>query len=344
MLTLALVVVFCTCALGSAQAPPASAPAGSELLRFPSFGISFPTPEGYVRAPDSAQTVAVFFPQGQIGRRPDRAIMISLMPRRGKKFEEVVDETAEQSKMRVLDRKSDWGGLNATELIAADAEAQPPGLPRTLRTVLVEREGWVFAINYCADPPFAGALRAFQAVVKGTKWINIERAGAGLSRREPDALVANGLSINIPDPFRPDPEADKRSAIFIARDLPTRVAVARIVVLPLPRKDKVQSMQDLKAQIDRQFVPIWKAKGRFAWDDQPGAISASLSSRVETAEGTMRALLILAQDGTPTIVSLHCRKTEDAIKGFERALLIVRASIRPAGAAASTQAATQPAN
>ena len=342
MLKAALAILCCTCRLASAQ--DSSKPAAP--LSFPSFGISIPLPEGYVRAPDSAHTVVVLFPEGQLGKRPDRALMINLSQRRGRKLEEIVDETAQESKMRVIDRRAEWGGLEASELIAADAAPAPSGLPRTLRTVLTEREGWVFAINYAADPPRAGELRAFQEIVKNTKWLPIARAGAGLAPRQPDALVANGLSINVPDPFRPDPDADKRTAIFIARDLPSRVPVARLVVLPLPRKDKVQSMQDLKAQVDRQFVPVWKARGRFAWDDQPGAMSMSLSNRVETSEGWMRALLILTEDGTPTIVSLHCRKTEDAVKGLERAMLLVRASIKPVGAttAPSTQPATEPAD
>jgi hypothetical protein len=329
---------LCVCAVATAQVPatngvpvaataPITTPA--DRVDLPSFGISLPIPQGFVRGPDSAHSVCLLVPQDQLGRTPDRAIIVNLRPRQGKRLEQIARETAEASKMSVTRADAKWGGLDATELVAiAGAKVAASGGPRVQRTLMLDRDGFIFAINFAADGALADDQQVFDAVVQRTSWPPVKRAGAGLAARANTLFTVNGLRVDIPDPFRPDPDQKPRQPpTFVARDLPGRVIAARLVILPLRRVEKIQSMSDVKVELDRRVVPDWKPKVPLTWDDNPGPPATALSRSVLTEDGWMRALIVLAEDGTPTVFSLHCRDNMEATAGFERTLHLVRASV-----------------
>ena len=313
------------------QAPATTRVAATQRVELPSFGMTIPIPKGFVRGPESEYSVCMLVPAEQLWERTNRAIMIKLTPRHGKTFSQVVRDTAARSQMRVVRQDAKWGNREAAELVAEDIPGAADGAPRVRRTLMLEREAFIFAVSYAAVARHADDLRAFNEVVEKTRWLPFSRAGAGLAPHPGHRLVVEGLQMNIPDPFRPDPTRRRgQPPIFEARDLPTRVMVARLVVLPLSPERRDRIMQDVKAEVDQRLTPHWKLRAPLVWQDEPGPVSFALSDKQLTEEGWMQVMIALPPDGAAVVISLHCRATQAAVEGLERTLLLVRASIEPA--------------
>jgi hypothetical protein len=270
--------------------------------------------------------VVQFAPAEQFGRVPDRVIVINLAARGSRTFQGIVDEIANLSKMRVNSKEALWGDRTATELIAQPAT---DGRPKTMRALVLEREGYVFALGFVATSMDANDDRIFDTVANNTIWLKVARAGAGVAPREPGMGLNSGIFVSIPDPFRPDPTVRPRNAaVFAARDLPSRVNVAKLTVQPMPKSDKIQSLADMKAIVDQHMVPAWRVRQPMRWRDSAGVVQFSLSTQAQTDDGWAQALIARTPDGNVTLFSVQCRHSNEAYAGMEHVLTLLRASIR----------------
>jgi hypothetical protein len=184
--------------------------------------------------------------------------------------------------------------------------------------------------------------RAFDEVAAGTAWGEVARAGEAIAPREPPlTLPGGGFSLMLPDPFRPEPTKQKNTAVFVARDLPTRVAAARLTVTLLPPPASgARTLGDLKVEVDHTFAPQWRTREPLRWSNATGReVQTAVSQPAATADGWVQALVTVTADGRrATVFALQCRGAIENAGRFDQVLRIIRNSITPIGPVATAPA------
>ena len=223
--------------------------------------------------------------------------------------------------------------------VSAGGGAIDPSKPRTLRSLMLERDDYLFLLGLVGTGEGEGALvaedvAAFEAIAAGTQWVKLERAGDAIAARTPPLVLSSaGITFMIPDPFRPDAARSKNTAVFVARDLPMRVIAARLTITGMPKPAAGQpprTLGDLKVEIDRTMAPQWRLKEPLKWGNAIGEIQTTLSQPVDTPEGWMQAMLVLTPDGRATVFALQCRGEIKESGRMDQVLRIIRRSIGPA--------------
>ena len=329
-----LVIAYVGCASNQGAAKSggraASARGASQTgprVELPSYGLSVPVPNGYVRDADGTTTAVIFVPAGKLGTSPGRFVMVDLLPKGQLTLKQEANRIAYAEGMEVASEAADWGGRPAVELVATnpkDGKAMA-----TWRAMFVESDGYIYRLGFAADAQHAQDLSAYQAVASGTRWVPVQPAGRGVAARRPSLSLPTGIAVSIPDPFRPDMTSKaKFVSTFLAFNLPSGRPVARLLIIPFADRDTSRSLASLQADVGRELVPQWKLKEPLRWKDERGPVATSLAAPADGADQRVEVLIALLPDGRATVFSLQYDRG-DATEGMERALDLLKASIRP---------------
>jgi hypothetical protein len=310
------------------SAPEAVAPAAD--VKLPSFGVSLPIPRGYVRDIDGAKSVAFFAAPGAKAGTADRVLMVDLLPLRGgTTLRQDAERVATEERMKAASDPARWGGLEAAELFSANPTYNLPVAAH--RMLLVRREGYAYRLTYLSTPQHAADLAAYRAVAEGTRWLPMEHAGRGVAGRRPVVSLPTGIAFMIPDPFRPDMSSQqKHVSAFLAFDMLLGRPVGRLTVIPFAEKDPSHTMEKVKAELAEKLGPIWQLKGPLNWtDDAAGSVQLSSAGGASGEDRWVDVLVARVGDGRGTVFALQYDRGE-AADGMNRALPLLKASIRPA--------------
>jgi hypothetical protein len=347
--TVALLILGCATVARAAVAPtPATAPAtttapATSPISLPSFGMTVPLPRGYARDVDTEKSAVMIVPTERVGQAPQRAIMVNVMAARGQSFDRAVDEALRTSGGMVVVRKdAQLGGERAVEL-GLPAGTPKPDKPRTMRSLMLEREDYLFLLGLVGTSDDGEDRRAFDDVAAGTVWGRVARAAEAVASREPALLMpGGGFAFDLPDPFRPEPAKQKNAAVFVARDLPSRVAAARLTVTVVtpPQDGGVRTLGDFKVEVDRTLAPQqWRVREPLLWSNVGGAVPSVFSQPTATQDGWVQAMLVLTPDGRrATVFALQCRGSLENAGRLDQVIKIIRASMTPIGGAAPATA------
>ena len=313
---------------GGDSAPQDVAPAGE--VKLPSFGVSLPIPHGYVRDVDGAKSVAFFAAPGAKAGTADRVLMVDLLPLRGgTNLRQDAERVATEERMKVAPSPARWGGLDGAELFSVNPTYNLPVAAH--RMLLVRREGYAYRLTYFSTPQHAADLAAYRAVAEGTRWLPVEHAGRGVAERRPVVSLPTGIAFMIPDPFRPDMSSQQEHiSAFLAFDMLLGRPVGRLTVIPFAEKDPTHTMEKVKAQLAEKLGPIWELKGPLNWtDDAAGPVQLSSAGAASGEDRWVDVLVARVGDGRGTVFALQYDRGE-AAEGMNRALPLLKASIRPA--------------
>ena len=334
LLCLAILALGCAsdgprAAVGTARTTVSGAatPSGPRV-DLPSYGLSVPVPDGFVRDADATTSAVIFVPAGKLGTTPGRVVMIDLLPKGQLTLRQEANRIAYAEGMEVASESSDWGGRAAVELAASGAkEGQPMA---TRRALFLENEGYVYRLAYAADSAHAQDLSVFRAVAEGTKWAPVQPAGRGVASRRPSLSLPTGIVVTIPDPFRPDMSSTaKHVSTFLAFNLPSGRPVARLMIIPFADRDASRTLASVQADVSRELVPQWKLKEPLRWKNERGQVSISAAAPADGADQRVEVLIALLPDGRATVFTLQYDRG-DATDGMEKAIGLLKASIRPA--------------
>jgi hypothetical protein len=298
-------------------------------IDFPSFGISVPVPPGLVRDTDTMNSVVIFVPPGQVHTAsPARTVLIDQVPKGGLSVRQHAEAMAGTEGLKVASESARWGGLPAVELLGGEDKVQRKLATR--RAMLVEREGYLYRVMFASNSAEAADLAAFRAVVEGTRWLKTQPAGRGVAGGAILMVGPPGIAFTVPDPFRPNfASRGKHVLTFLAFDLPSRKAAAQLMVLPFADADPKRTLKSMGAEVERELGPSWQLKGPLRWTEERGAVSFATAAQEAGKDSRVEVLVALRPDGRATVFTL-LYPHGPAAEGMERALGLIKATIRPA--------------
>jgi len=332
LLSCQLLIALCL----ALPARAAQRPAADREISLPSFGTTVIIPEGFVRDTDSAMSVVFLIAPAKAGERPDRILLIDLMNQGQTKLTDVAADATRELGLSPGRKDVKWGGLPAIELIAKEAPKANLG---EVRYLLAERDGYIFRLRYATSPQQWQETGPYEKLLESTRWTPFAQIGKSVAARAEAFSLANGVSVAVPDPFRPLLNAKGKSLkTFVAFDLPSKREIARLTLLPIAAEGEPNTMaelqQDLRANLEEAFGVTEPLK----WSDDPASpktpIRFSTSNRQATKSGWVQSTIAIGADGAATVVNLQCADPKLA-EGLESALVLIKESIvkhnQPAG-------------
>jgi hypothetical protein len=300
-------------------------PPDPKRIDLPSFGVSAPIPDGWVRENDGA-TVFILIPADQRGRRSDRILTLLARPAMGDTQAQAAKRIAQTENLQLAPDPVIWGGLEAVELIPT----RPSEVRDGVRQAVLVRDGVLYRLAYVADPQHASILDAYQHILANTQWSTPAPPTASIAPRTPSQKLSNGMIVRIPDPYRAATRAGDRIAEpYEATNLRTGQTAITLMVIPFRAENGFASLRAVKEEVERHIAPTLQLKQVPLWTDENGRPAFATSTAVPAVtSGQVRFLLALPRNGAATVFYFQHAGGEANDAAVERTIELLKASLR----------------
>jgi hypothetical protein len=245
-----------------------------------------------------------------------------------KPLEAIGQDLARQGRMALGRSDVKWGDQNAIEYVTSDKTG-------TLRQLLVEKDGFIYRLRSATFSTYKGDSDPYESFIANTHWIAVTHPGDAVAARSPAISLANGMIVNIPDPFRPKPGAkpgSKNVATFEALDLLTKKNAARIMTIAMPKESAPYTLDGLKSDIQKNLADSLGLNEAFRWEatlhEAKGDSRFAQTPHLRTKDGGwVQVLVARLNDKMATAFALEVREPKNDA-GMDNVIPLLVQSVR----------------